>query len=164
MHVRVSATAIFWETPLNWTTIGYYKLVECQRLYSFLHHLPRPVNMVENSIFPLWERSIFCNFQNASPRKCSRHFLRNSTPLKYYRVLQTGRVSGSVLIRWPLAMTCKHGRKSKFRKWVIFGTIFKLDVENLACQKGLFIETVHYKIVIQRFALGLRWRLFRFST
>ena len=124
MHLRVSALVIFWETPLNWSTIGYYKLVQCQLLHSFVHHLQWPANMVEKSILPwLWERSIFFNFQNACPRKCSGHFLRNSTQLKYYRILQTGRVSASILISTPLAMTCEHGPKidiSIMGEWSIF--------------------------------------------
>ena len=57
------------------------------------------------------ERSIFCNFQNASPHNCSGHFPRNSTQLHYSRVLHTGRVSASVLNLTPLAMTCEHGPK-----------------------------------------------------
>ena len=52
----------------------------------------------------------FCNFRNACLRKCVGHFLRNSTQLRYTRVLQTGRVSASVLIRTPLVMACKHGK------------------------------------------------------
>jgi len=53
--------------------------------------------------------SIFCNFQNASPLKCSGHFPRNSTQLHSSTILQTGRVSASVL--FPiLAMTCEHAR------------------------------------------------------
>jgi len=51
------------------------------------------------------------NFQNACPRKCSAHFLRNSTQLEYSRILQTGGVSAATLISTPLVMTCKHGRK-----------------------------------------------------
>ena len=40
MHVRVSALAIFRQTPLSYSTILYYKLVEYQLPYSLLHHLP----------------------------------------------------------------------------------------------------------------------------
>ena len=57
MHLLVSAVAIFCETPLNYTTRGYYKLVEYQRLYSFLHHFTRPVNMAEKSKFPFWSKN-----------------------------------------------------------------------------------------------------------
>ena len=111
MHLRVSAPAIFWETSLNWSTVGYNKLLQYQLLYSFVSHLQWPANMVEKSILPwLWERSIFFNFQNASPRKCSGHFLSNSTLLNYSRILQTGRVSASVLIPTPLVMTCEKCR------------------------------------------------------
>ena len=54
MHLRVSALAIFRETPLSCCTHGYYKLVEYQLLYTFVHHLPGPVNMVKISIFSLY--------------------------------------------------------------------------------------------------------------
>ena len=109
MHLRVSALAISRETLLSDTTAGYYKLVEYQLPYSFLHHLPWPANMVENPKFTsLWDRWIFCNFQNACPRNCSGHFPRYSTQLHYSRILQTGRVSASVLTHTPLDMTCKH--------------------------------------------------------
>ena len=79
-HVRVSPLGIFWETPLNESTNGYYKLVEYHLLYSFLYYVTWPANMVEKSkIAPLWEIWIFFNFQNACPRKCCGHFLRSST-------------------------------------------------------------------------------------
>ncbi len=65
--------------------------------------------MVEKAKFTqFW---FFCNFQNACPRKSSGLFLRNFTQLKYWRILQTGGVSASVLTPIPLAMTFKHGRK-----------------------------------------------------
>ena len=53
MHVRVSAVAIFCETPLSNSTHGYYKLVEYQLLYSFVPHLPGPLNMVAKIELPL---------------------------------------------------------------------------------------------------------------
>ncbi len=53
----------------------------------------------------------FFDFQNASSRKCSGHFPRNSTQLNNPTVLQTGAVSAAVLISTPLAMTCEHRRK-----------------------------------------------------
>ena len=123
MHLRVSALAIFWETPLNWSTTWYNKLLECQLLYALLHYLSRPVNMVANSILPLWKTLIFCDFENAFPRKCSGHFLGNSTQVKYYGVLQTGLVSASVLICTPLFMTCIHGRK-----FDIIMIMWKIDI------------------------------------
>ncbi len=45
--------AISWETPLNWSTVGYYKLVNSQLQYVFLHLLPTPLNMVKNHDFQL---------------------------------------------------------------------------------------------------------------
>ena len=112
MHLRVSALLIFRETPPNWSTVGYHKLVEFQLRYSFLSYLPWPINMVENMKFPwMGEIMIFCNFQNACPRKCACKFLGNSIKLKYSVILHTGRVSASVLTRTPLHMTCEHGRK-----------------------------------------------------
>ena len=54
MHLRVSGLAIFWDIPLKWTTLGYYQMVEYQLLYTFLHLLPWPVNMVEKSKIPIF--------------------------------------------------------------------------------------------------------------
>ena len=110
-HVRASAMAIFRETPLNYTTTEYYNLVLHQPLWLFLHHCHDLLTWSRNTDISILVRSIFCYFQNASPRKCSGHFLRNSTQLKYCRILQTGRVSASVLISIPLTITCEHGRK-----------------------------------------------------
>ena len=113
MLLCVSALIIFCETPLNWTTRGYYRLIQFQLLYSFLHHMPWPVNRVENTKIPLWERSIFCNFQNASPRKCCDHFLRNSTQSKYSRILLYKVVEYQLVLSflyhlaWPLYMVEK---------------------------------------------------------
>lgn len=87
----INGMTIFCETPLNWSMPAYNKLVEYQLLDSFLHYLPWPLKMVEKSIFaPFWERSIFCHFQNASPRKWSGHFLRNSTQSKSSIMLPFG--------------------------------------------------------------------------
>jgi len=113
-HVRAVCLCCkkhFWEdfwAPMDWNVST---CISCkfQKKRVFLFHVPHCLNMVEKWYFPLWERSIWCNFQNASPRKCSGHFPANFTQLKYYWVLQTGRVSASVLIRTPLAMTCEHG-------------------------------------------------------
>ena len=51
---------------------------------------------------------IFCDFQNASPRKWSGHLRWNSTELNYSRVLQLDIVSASVLFCMPLYMTTEH--------------------------------------------------------
>jgi len=56
-------------------------------------------------------RSIFCNFQNASPCNLLRPFSEKLHSCKLPR-LQTGAVSASVRIPTPLAMTCEHGRKN----------------------------------------------------
>ena len=53
----------------------------------------------------------FSNFQSASPHKCSGHFLRNSTQLYYWTILQTGGVSRSVLIASRLTTTSERARK-----------------------------------------------------
>ena len=55
-------------------------------------------------------KSIFFNFQNASPRKCSCHFPRNSTQLHYSWILPPSGVSAVILNPILLAMTCKPGR------------------------------------------------------
>ena len=51
LHVLESGLAIFAETPLNCTPLGYYRLIEFQFAYSLLHHFAAPVNMVIFSIF-----------------------------------------------------------------------------------------------------------------
>ncbi len=111
MHLRVSAWAIFDETPSNESNIGYYKLIEYQLQYAFLHHLPWPVNMVEIFKCPLWDMLIFCDFQNPSPRQCYVLFAWYSCQLSSHRILQTGKVSASTLICTPLAMACQHAPK-----------------------------------------------------
>ena len=74
-------------TQLNY--LGYYKLVEYQLLYSFIHHLLWRVNMVENSKFAqLWETSIFGKFQHASLRNFRGHFSRHFTQLHRPTILQ----------------------------------------------------------------------------
>ena len=102
MHLRESALAIFRDTPLNKTPPGYYQLTQYHLHYSFLPHLPWPVNMVEKSKFTLWERSISCNFQHASPWKCSGNFLRNFTHANYPWLLP------STVVAYPLRISFLH--------------------------------------------------------
>ncbi len=45
----------------------------------------------------LWDKSIFCHFQIASPRKCSGHFPRNSTGLMLTIVQPIGAVSAKLI-------------------------------------------------------------------
>ena len=117
MHLRVSALTIFRETPLNYTTLGYYKLVEYQLLYSLLHHLPWLANMVEKSkIYVIMGYVDFCNLRNACPPQCCGHFLRNPTQLHSSRILHTGTTSALILISIALTMTCKDCRKIEISK------------------------------------------------
>ena len=56
----------------------------------------------------------FRDFQNASPRKCRRQFLSYSTQLKYYGVVQSGRLSASVLFSILPSCTSEVGQKLDF--------------------------------------------------
>ncbi len=106
--------------PRNSTHLRYSGILQTGRVSASVltpTHLPWRVNLAEKLKFPLWERSIFCNFENPSPRQCSGSFLRNSTQWKYYRILHTDRVSASVLIDSALAMTCEHDRKIEMSLW-----------------------------------------------
>ena len=116
MHLRICVQLIFWETLLKWSTLGYFKLVRYQLLNSFVQHFPWSLNMLENVIFASQlDRSFFCNFQHASPRKCSGHFVQNCTQLYYCGILQTGQVWATVRISIPLAMIAEHARKINIR-------------------------------------------------
>jgi len=110
---------VFW-CCLYQTEVVYYVLVSISSclciVYFSLKRLPNDFCTTyaitcahgPMSKFPLLDSSIFCNFQNASLRKCSGHCPRNSTQLKYSRILQTGTVSACVLISTSHAMTCEH--------------------------------------------------------
>ncbi len=55
MHVLESGVIIFAETPLNWSTIEYYKLMQLQLLCSFVSQKNSPLNMAINRDIPSCE-------------------------------------------------------------------------------------------------------------
>ena len=143
MHVRVSAPAIFWDTPLNWSSLWYYQLVEYQLLYCFLRHLPWPVKMVKKSKFPLWDRSIFCNFKNASPRKCSVIFWE--TPLNWSALGYCKLVEFQRLYSFLPRLTCPVYMVEKPTKITMseITNIFQLSKCMSASLLWPFSETLH---------------------
>ena len=127
-HVLASDLAISWQTPLNWSTLWYFKLMELQHLSSFLSQKFWPLNSPKNvSCAQLWDIMILVDFQNHHPRKCWGCFPRNSTRLKYSRILQTDGVTASALFAISKIFTSEQGYTtgSRIMGYHRYGSIFK---------------------------------------
>ena len=118
-HVVFGSTSIFSERNIFqkvWNKLHIQKVSSCWvRKHKKIFFLKKRFS------WNIWDdfvkldfatkRGDFFDFQNACPRKWCGHFHSNSSELKYFVVLQTGRVSASVLIATPLDMTCGHRQK-----------------------------------------------------
>ena len=118
LHLLVSVPAIFRETPLSYTTRGYYKLVEYQLLYSFVYHLPCAVNMLAKIDISImgWGRffAIFKMHLRVSAPPIFRETPLSNTTLGYYTMVEYQ--------FWTHSYTTCHGlwtwsQKSKFPLW-----------------------------------------------
>ena len=82
LHVCANSLFIFAQTSHTRSTTTYYTVPEYELLYSFLHALLQPVNIVAYSTYAwLWDYSVFVDFQTA--RRARARVILNQTAHKW---------------------------------------------------------------------------------